>query len=36
LGRSGESRLAYQEALLLSENDIERAFLAERLGRVES
>ncbi len=36
LGRSEEARLAYQEALLLSENDIERAFLAERLGGVES
>ena len=36
LGRAEEARLAYQEALLLSENDIERAFLAERLGRVES
>jgi len=30
LGRRDEARLAYQEALLLTENDVERAFLAER------
>jgi RNA polymerase sigma-70 factor (ECF subfamily) len=31
LGRSDEARLAYQEALLLTENDVERTFLAQRL-----
>ncbi len=35
LGRAEEARVAYEEALLLSENDIERAFLAARLGRAE-
>ena len=35
-GAPAEARVAYEEALLLSENDIERAFLADRLGRVES
>jgi RNA polymerase sigma-70 factor (ECF subfamily) len=35
LGRTQEARDAYEEALLLSENAVERAFLAERLGQVE-
>ncbi len=35
LGRIGEARDAYEEALLLSENAVERAFLADRLGQVE-
>ncbi len=35
LGRTLEARDAYQEALLLSENAVERAFLADRLGQVE-
>ncbi|HWD53089.1 MAG TPA: DUF6596 domain-containing protein [Acidimicrobiales bacterium] len=35
LGRTGEAREAYEEALLLSENAVERAFLADRLGQVE-
>ena len=35
LGRTGEARDAYEEALLLSENAVERAFLADRLGQVE-
>jgi RNA polymerase sigma factor (sigma-70 family) len=32
LGRAGEARLAYEEALLLTENDVERRFLESRLG----
>jgi RNA polymerase sigma-70 factor (ECF subfamily) len=36
LGRTGEARLAYEEALLLSENAVEREFLAGRLAEVES
>jgi RNA polymerase sigma-70 factor (ECF subfamily) len=36
LGRAGEARAAYGEALLLSENAVERAFLADRLAEVES
>jgi RNA polymerase sigma-70 factor (ECF subfamily) len=32
LGRSDEARLAYEEALHLTANDIERRFLAARLG----
>ena len=36
LGRTGEARAAYEEALLLSENAVERTFLAERLAQVES
>jgi RNA polymerase sigma-70 factor (ECF subfamily) len=36
LGRTGEARAAYQEALLLCENAVERAFLAGRLAEVES
>jgi RNA polymerase sigma-70 factor (ECF subfamily) len=31
LGRTDEARLAYQEALLLTENEVERRFLAGRL-----
>jgi RNA polymerase sigma-70 factor (ECF subfamily) len=34
LGRTREARDAYEEALLLSENAVERAFLADRLGQV--
>ncbi len=36
LGRTSEARTAYEEALLLSENVVERAFLAERIGDIES
>jgi RNA polymerase sigma-70 factor (ECF subfamily) len=36
LDRNDEARAAYEEALLLSENVVERAFLADRLGGVES
>jgi RNA polymerase sigma-70 factor (ECF subfamily) len=36
LGRAGEARAAYEEALLLSENAVERAFLADRLAQVKS
>ncbi len=35
LGRSDEARLAYEEALLLSENEVERAFLASRLTELD-
>jgi RNA polymerase sigma-70 factor (ECF subfamily) len=35
LGRTGEARLAYQEALLLTENTVEREFLATRLGQLD-
>jgi len=35
LGRTREARDAYEEALLLSENAVERSFLADRLGQVE-
>jgi RNA polymerase sigma-70 factor (ECF subfamily) len=31
LGRADEARLAYEEALLLTENEVERRFLADRL-----
>jgi RNA polymerase sigma factor (sigma-70 family) len=34
LGRRGEARLAYDEALLLTENAVERDFLRERLARL--
>jgi RNA polymerase sigma factor (sigma-70 family) len=34
LGRTSEARAAYEEALLLSENAVERAFLADRLDQV--
>jgi predicted RNA polymerase sigma factor len=36
LDRTDEARLAYEEAFLLSENVIERAFLADRLAQIES
>jgi RNA polymerase sigma-70 factor (ECF subfamily) len=36
LGRTGEARAAYEEALLLSENEIERGFLADRLHEMEA
>jgi RNA polymerase sigma factor (sigma-70 family) len=32
LGRADEARLAYQEALLLTDNEVERRFLGERLA----
>jgi RNA polymerase sigma-70 factor (ECF subfamily) len=35
LGRTGEARVAYEEALLLCENVVERAFLADRLNEVD-
>jgi RNA polymerase sigma-70 factor (ECF subfamily) len=35
LGRTDEARVAYEEALLLCENGVERAFLAERLSEVD-
>jgi RNA polymerase sigma factor (sigma-70 family) len=35
LGRHGEARDAYEEALLLSENAVERAFLTDRLTEME-
>ncbi len=35
LGRVAESRAAYEEALLLCENAVERAFLVERLSHVD-
>jgi RNA polymerase sigma factor (sigma-70 family) len=35
LGRTDEARIAYGEALLLSENEVERTFLAERLAQVD-
>jgi RNA polymerase sigma-70 factor (ECF subfamily) len=34
LGRVEEARTAYEEALLLTENDVERAFLADRLAQL--
>lgn len=34
LGRIAESRTAYEEALLLTENEVERAFLASRLDEL--
>jgi len=36
LGRTSEARSAYEEALLLSENVVERAFLADRLRQSET
>jgi RNA polymerase sigma-70 factor (ECF subfamily) len=36
LDRTGEARLAYEEALLLSENEVERDFLARRLRDLPS
>jgi RNA polymerase sigma-70 factor (ECF subfamily) len=35
LGRRADARMAYEEALLLSENAVERAFLEDRLGQLE-
>ncbi len=35
LGRTDEARLAYQEAAMLSENAVEREFLADRLAQLE-
>jgi RNA polymerase sigma-70 factor (ECF subfamily) len=35
LGRGSEARTAYREALQLSSNDVERAFLASRLGELD-
>jgi RNA polymerase sigma-70 factor (ECF subfamily) len=35
LDRTSEARVAYEEALLLSENAVERAFLTDRLSQVE-
>jgi predicted RNA polymerase sigma factor len=35
LGRTGEARVAYEEALLLCENEVERAFLVDRLSEVD-
>jgi RNA polymerase sigma-70 factor (ECF subfamily) len=32
LGRTAEARTSYEEALLLTENDVEQAFLAGRLA----
>ena len=34
LGRDDEARLAYEEALMLSENTVEREFLARRIARL--
>jgi RNA polymerase sigma-70 factor (ECF subfamily) len=36
LGRIAEARAAYQEALLLTENAVERAFLADRLEALDA
>jgi RNA polymerase sigma-70 factor (ECF subfamily) len=36
LNRTDEARLAYEEALLLSENDVERGFLISRLRELSS
>jgi len=35
LGRIAEARVAYEEALLLTENDVERQFLADRLRSLQ-
>jgi len=35
-GRVAEARLAYREALLLTENTVERDFLAERLAQLDT
>jgi RNA polymerase sigma factor (sigma-70 family) len=34
LGRTAEARMAYEEALLLTENEVERQFLANRLNQL--
>jgi predicted RNA polymerase sigma factor len=36
LGRTAEARAAYQDALLLTENAVERAFLADRLEALDA
>jgi RNA polymerase sigma factor (sigma-70 family) len=36
LGRSSDARMAYEEALLLSENAVEREFLLDRLAQLDS
>ncbi len=36
LDRTADARLAYSEALLLAENDVERAFLQERLAALDA
>jgi RNA polymerase sigma-70 factor (ECF subfamily) len=36
LGRLAEARLAYEEALLLNENSVEREFLCGRLAELDS
>ena len=36
LGRRDEARLAYQEALLLNDNEVERAHLTARLDEITS
>jgi RNA polymerase sigma-70 factor (ECF subfamily) len=36
LGRTGEARVAYEEAVLLSENVVERDFLTGRLSQLEN
>jgi RNA polymerase sigma-70 factor (ECF subfamily) len=35
LGRTIEARLAYEEALMLTENTVEREFLTSRLRQLE-
>jgi predicted RNA polymerase sigma factor len=34
LGRVGDARTSYEEALLLTENEVERDFLLRRLGEL--
>lgn len=36
LGRTAEARTAYEEALLLSENTVERDFLIRRLSMLDA
>ena len=36
LGRDDDARLAYHEALLLTENEVERRFLVDRLERLDA
>ena len=36
LGRDDDARLAYQEALLLTENEVERRFLVDRLETLDA
>jgi len=35
LGRSEQARSAYEEALMLTTNEVERAFLLRRLGELD-